>query len=96
MHAAASDLRTGRAFVALILATAMILTACAHSSPEDGMRPPGFKPSASRLPYGLPVPGKPGYVRSPYRPEAAAMNVKGRQPGQQVRDPVAHKDFLLP
>jgi outer membrane biosynthesis protein TonB len=50
----------------------------------------------SELPYAKPVPGKPGYVFSPYDPNGGYVDVKGYSPGQKVKDPYSGKIFLVP
>ena len=46
-------------------------------------------------PYGVPVPGKPGFVRSPYSPDKMT-DVRGYSPGTEVKDPYTGKIFLVP
>jgi hypothetical protein len=46
-------------------------------------------------PYGVPVPGKPGFVRSPYSPDKMT-DVRGYAPGTEVKDPYTNKIFLVP
>ncbi len=48
------------------------------------------------LPYGKPVPGKPGYVFSPYDKNGGYVDVTGYSPGQKVKDPYTGKVFLVP
>jgi hypothetical protein len=46
-------------------------------------------------PYGIPVPGKPGFVTSPYSPDKIT-DVRGYAPGTEVKDPYTGKIFLVP
>jgi len=50
----------------------------------------------SEFPYAKPVPGKPGYVYSPFDPNGGYVDVKGYAPGQKVKDPYSGKIFLVP
>ena len=63
------------------------------------------KPSASpsrsattqtQYPTAKPVPGKPGYVFSPFDPSGGYVDVTGYTPGQKVKDPYSGKIFLVP
>ena len=57
-------------------------------------------PSASDqkadLPYGTPVPGKPGLVTTPFAPDAGYVQVLGFPPGTPVEDPYTGRIFLTP
>ena len=48
------------------------------------------------IPYGKPVPGKPGYVFSPFDKEGRYVDVSGFAPGTKVKDPWTDKIFLVP
>ena len=48
------------------------------------------------LPYGTPVAGKPGFVTSPFAPDAGYVQVHGFPPGTPVEDPYTGKIFLTP
>jgi hypothetical protein len=49
------------------------------------------------LPYATPVPGKPGFVFSPYDgANKGYIDVRGFPPGTEVKDPYSGKSFLVP
>jgi hypothetical protein len=56
-------------------------------------------PTARRrrdMPYGIPVPNKPGLVTSPYAPKSGYVDVRGFPSGAEVKDPYTGKIFLTP
>ena len=50
----------------------------------------------TQYPTAKPVPGKPGYVFSPFDPSGGYVDVTGYSPGQKVKDPYSGKIFLVP
>jgi hypothetical protein len=48
------------------------------------------------LPYAKPVPGKAGYVFSPYDKNGGYVDVTGFAPGSKVKDPYSGKIFRVP
>jgi hypothetical protein len=57
---------------------------------------PPIKNSKRDIPYGIPVPNKPGFVTSPYSPKAGYVDVRGFPSGTEVKDPYSGKIFLTP
>lgn len=53
-------------------------------------------PEPEQIPFGSPVPGKPGFVTSPYSPGAGYIDVTGFAPGSKARDPYTNKIFRVP
>lgn len=61
------------------------------AAPESDFR----SPTSDSLPYGKPIPGKPGFVQSPYDPKFI-IDVRGFPPGTLVNDPNTNKPFRIP
>lgn len=57
---------------------------------------PTIKPSMDTLPYGTPVPGRPGMVNSPFATQLQLVDVTGMAPGEAVKDPYSGKLFRVP
>jgi hypothetical protein len=76
-------------------------TASSRPSPQTASATPPPAPrttntSAAQFPVAKPVPGKPGYVFSPYDPNGGYVDVTGYQSGSKVKDPYSQKIFLVP
>jgi hypothetical protein len=56
----------------------------------------GATQQKTELPYGTPVPGKPGLVTSPFAQDSGYVEVTGFPPGSAVEDPYTGKIFLTP
>ena len=63
------------------------------TSPPPAAAP--TKVAKGDYPYGVPVPGKPHLVESPYSP-GKYIDVEGFPPGTEVKDPYTDKIFLVP
>jgi hypothetical protein len=67
------------------------------SRPETGPAPTAAPTKVAKgdFPYGIPVPGKPNLVESPFSP-GKYVDVEGFSPGTEVKDPYTGKIFLVP
>lgn len=68
--------------------------------PSVDVKPPPAVPDqpvkVGEIPYAKPVPGKPGFVFSPYDQYKGYIDVRGFPPGTEVKDPYSGKSFLVP
>ena len=65
------------------------------SAPPVASPSPPASPEGN-LPYGSPVPNKPGFITSPYAPERGYVDVRGFPPGTEVRCPYTSRAFRVP
>ena len=70
-------------------------TDAAATPPQSVPAPTAPATAKGDYPYGVPVEGKPGFVRSPYSPDKMT-DVRGYAPGTEVKDPYTQKIFLVP
>lgn len=68
----------------------------ASPTPADATPTPTPVGTTGNIPYGVPVPGKPGFVVSPYSPSSGYVDVRGFAPNSEVKDPYSGKTFLVP
>lgn len=67
------------------------------SNREDRASAPVPPPAPKKdYPYATPVPGKSGFVTSPFAPYSGYVDVRGFPPGTEVKDPYTQKIFLVP
>ena len=79
-------------------------SATASSSPSPTPTQPSVRVATAApeakgkrdVPYGIPVPNKPGFVMSPFAPNGGYVDVRGFASGTEVKDPYTDKIFLTP
>lgn len=72
-----------------------------HSPPSESNTRSTQRASTSKsgkrdLPYATPVPGKKGFVTSPFAPNSGYIDVRDFPPGTEVKDPYTGKTFRTP
>ena len=67
-----------------------------ESAPQSTPETKSSVAQKTNLPYAKPVPGKSGYVFSPYDKNGGYVDVTGFAPGSKVKDPYSGKIFLVP
>lgn len=73
--------------------------AVAEKTAPPSTRPvpaPSPKGESAELPFGTPVPGRPGLVNSPFAGKLQIVDVTGLAPGQEVKCPYTGKLFRVP
>jgi hypothetical protein len=60
------------------------------------MSDPATPEKDGAIPAAKPVPGKPGFIFSPYAPSKGYIDVRGFPPGTEIKDPYSGKSFLVP
>jgi hypothetical protein len=76
-------------------------SAAIHDTEEPTSRPASSQHTATstqgaKIPYAKPVPGKPGYVYSPFDPNGGYVDVTGYAAGSKAKDPYSGKIFIVP
>jgi hypothetical protein len=66
------------------------------SKPSPTPGPRSVTSQLTQYPTAKPVPGKPGYVFSPFDPSGGYVDVNGYTSGSKVKDPYSGKIFLVP
>ena len=63
---------------------------------QSGPRQTTSSTQSATIPYAKPVPGKPGYVYSPFDPNGGYVDVTGYAAGSKAKDPYSGKIFIVP
>lgn len=71
-------------------------TVAEKSKPSPSPGPRTVTSPPTQYPTAKPVPGKPGYVFSPFDPSGGYVDVNGYASGSKVKDPYSGKVFLVP
>lgn len=75
--------------------------AAPEAPPAPVPQPQQPAPAATPLPSrrealpGIPVPGKPGMMKSPYHPDAGLIDYRGLPSGTEVKDPYTPGKIIL-
>ena len=66
------------------------------SAPSPRATPRVSSSSTGQFPTAKPVPGKPGFVFSPFESNGTMIDVTGYASGTKVKDPGTNKIFIVP
>jgi hypothetical protein len=68
----------------------------AAAKPSPAKKSASAATSSSQFPTAKPVPGKPGLVFNPFKPNGGYIDVSGYASGSKVKDPDTQKIFVVP
>ena len=66
------------------------------STPAIPSTPPAIPSTPSDYKFGIPVPERPGMIRSPHNPDAGLIDARGLKPGTKIRCPFTSKVIKVP
>src|SRR6266404_2209191 len=66
------------------------------TTPSTSATKPPSTAGSAQFPVAKPVPGKPGLVFNPFKPNGGYIDVSGYAPGSKVKDPETQKIFVVP